>query len=99
MLLAALRNIILAMRRSWTEFSSGRDVAGLVAVGQQHANVHYPRFAAQIGANALSMTTVLEVAAAAIINEAAFSASLGTSGLVLSKPYLAFFDNTLAQAL
>lgn len=99
MLLAALHNIILAMRRSWSQYSTGRDKDSLVGVGLKHADVHYPRFAAQIRANDLSMTTVLEVAAQAIINEAAFSDSLGTSGLVLPPPYLGFFDNAVTVAL
>ena len=99
MLLAALHDIIRAMRRSWSAFSSGRDVAGLVAVGHQHADVHHPAIAAQIRANAASMTTVLEVAAAAILNETTFTASIGTSGLVITAPYLGFFGSALTAPL
>ena len=45
------------------------------------------------------MTTVLEVAAAAILNETTFTASIGTSGLVITASYLGFFDSALTAPL
>jgi len=96
MLLTVLHDTIRAMRRSMTDFSAGRDTAKLVAVGLRHADVHHPTFSTQIRANDLSMSTILEVAATAILNGTTFSASIGTSGLVISAPYLGFFDAAVA---
>lgn len=103
MLLSVIHAIILEMRRSWARWASSatRTTEMLLDVGLSRADVLYPTLAVSIRADAVSMRTMLEVAADAMINEQSFEASRKAiaAGLVLSAPILGFLEAALTVSL
>ncbi len=100
MLLAALYNTILVMRRNWADSNtSGRGYSALAAVGVGHIKRHHPTLAAAIDADTAASRSLIEVAATAIVDDVGFAAALGPFELYLSPPLLGFFENSLTVAL
>jgi hypothetical protein len=100
MLLAALYNTILVMRRNWADSNtSGRESSALAAVGVGHIKRHYPTLATAIDADTAASRSLLGVAAAAIVGDVDFASALVPFELTLSPPLLGFFENSLTVAL
>lgn len=100
MLLAALYNTILVMRRNWADSNTaGREPSALAAFGVGHIKRHHPTLATAIDADSVASRSLLEVAASAIVGDVTFAAALGPFELTLSPPLLGFFENSLTVAL
>lgn len=100
-MLVILRELIHAMRRSRTAFSSGRNQAGLLDVGLRRADVHFARYATNIRDDDAGCRTILDVAAKAIVEQTTFAAAWGTMAppYTLSRPIIGLLENTLTEAL
>lgn len=103
MLMTMIHALILEMRRSWERWvtSATRTTNMLLDVGLARADVLYPTFAANIRADALSLRTILEVAARAMTNATTYEVSrlAIAPALILSPPILGFLEDALTVPL